>query len=105
MKLSTSLVHQALEQMEERASFEGTVAIPDDSPAVPKLNEVFGQHTFFLDTEGLHIIEPTRLDGGETMKGQVVKLASWGDPGCTSLAPHRPEPTDIIVELTADDEG
>jgi hypothetical protein len=105
MKLSTSLVHQALEQMEEQASFEGTFAIPDDNPAVPALKEVFGHHTFFLDTEGLHIIEPTGVDGGEATEAEVIKLASWGDPACTSLAPHRPEPTDIIIALRAEDES
>lgn len=98
MKLSTSRVHQALEQIEQQATFEGTIAIPDDNPAVPKLNEAFGNHTFFLDSEGLHIVEPTGQDGGT--EAQVVKLASWADPGCTTLAPHRPEPTDITVELT-----
>jgi hypothetical protein len=104
MKLSTSRVHQAIEQMEKQGAFEGTFAIPDDNPNIPKLSEVFGDHTFFLDSEGLHIIEPTGFDGGDTTKGQVVKLASWGDPNCTSLAPHRPEPTEIIVALTAKEE-
>jgi hypothetical protein len=105
MKLSTSLVHQALEQMEEQASFAGTFAVPDDNPNIPKFNEVFGEHTFFLDTEGLLIIEPTGLDSGPVTEGQVIKLASWGDPACTSLAPHRPEPTDIIIALRAEDES
>jgi hypothetical protein len=104
MKLSTSRVHQAIEQMEKQGTFEGTFAIPDDNPNIPTLNEVFGDHTFFLDSEGLHIIEPTGLDGGKATEGQVVKLASWDDPARTSLAPHRPEPTKIIVALTAKDE-
>jgi hypothetical protein len=105
MKLSTSRVHQAIEQMEQQGAFEGMFAIPDDNPAVPKLNEVFGEHTFFLDSEGLHIIEPTGSNGGKATEGQVVKLASWGDPSCTSLAPHRPEPTEITIALPAEDES
>ncbi|HWI29719.1 MAG TPA: hypothetical protein VN668_22275 [Stellaceae bacterium] len=104
MKLSTSRVHQALEQIEKQASFEGTIAIPDDNPAVPKLNEAFGDHTFFLDSEGLHIVEPTSRDGKVT-EAQVVKLASWGDAACTTLAPHRPEPTDITVELATEEQS
>ena len=105
MKLSTSRISQALEQMEEQAAFEGTVAIPADNPVVPKLNEVFGDHTFFLDSAGLHIIEPAGADGAGVTEGQVVKLASWSDPGCTSLMPHRPEPTEIVVALAEEDEG
>ncbi len=105
MKLSTSRVCQVIEQMEQEGAFEGTFAIPDDNPNIPTLNEVFGDHTFFLDSEGLHIIEPIELDGGEATEGQVVKLASWDDPTYTSLAPHRPEPTDIVVVLTAEDEN
>jgi hypothetical protein len=105
MKLSTSRVHQAIEQMEQQGAFEGMFAIPEDNPAVPKLNEVFGEHTFFLDSEGLHIIEPIGTNSGKATEGQVVKLASWGDPTCTSLAPHRPEPTEITVALTAEDES
>lgn len=105
MKLSTSRVHQAIEQMEQQGAFEGMFAIPEDNPAVPKLNEVFGEHTFFLDSEGLHIIEPIGTNSGKATEGQVVKLASWGDPTCTSLAPHRPEPTEITVALAAEDES
>jgi hypothetical protein len=105
MKLSTSRVHQAIEQMEEQGAFEGMFAIPEDNPAVPKLNEVFGEHTFFLDSEGLHIIEPIGTNSGKATEGQVVKLASWGDPSCTSLAPHRPEPTEITIDLAAEDES
>src|SRR6185437_16118592 len=88
----TSRVHQALEQIEKQASFEGTIAIPDDNPAVPKLNEAFGDHTFFLDSEGLHIVEPTSRDGKVT-EAQVVKLASWATPPARPwhrIAPSRP---------------
>ena len=32
--------------------------IPDDHPSLPKLREVFGDHTFFIDDGGLTIIQP-----------------------------------------------
>ncbi len=32
--------------------------IEQRSVAIPKLREVFGDHTFFVDDDGLHIIEP-----------------------------------------------
>jgi len=31
----------------------------------------------------------------------VVKLASWSDESRTSLAPHPPEPTNLVIELKA----
>jgi hypothetical protein len=31
--------------------------------------------------------------------GQVVKLAGWSDDNRTSLAPHKPEPTEVIIVL------
>src|SRR5712672_3666911 len=51
MKLNSAQVEQTLTQ------FKAEV-IPDDHPLVPKLNEVFGDHTFFLDSNGLNVVEP-----------------------------------------------
>jgi hypothetical protein len=33
----------------------------------------------------------------------VVKLASWENAACTSLKPHEPEPTGVIVPLKDND--
>lgn len=92
MKLSSTLVEQTLNQIDAHA-------IPDGHPAMPKLNEMFGEHTFFLDDTGLSIVEPaTPLDDGKPA-GQVVNLATWRDADQTSLTPHDPEPTDVLVEF------
>jgi hypothetical protein len=98
MRLSSSRVERTLEQ------FPGQ-PIPDNHPSVAELNRVFGDHTFFLDESGLHIVEPTvaEVDGVET--GQLIKLASWDDANRTRLAAHEPEPTDIIVEFGPDRSG
>jgi hypothetical protein len=34
-----------------------------------------------------------------TAAGRVVKLASWTDSKHTTLAPHDPEFTDVVIEL------
>ena len=67
---------------------------------------MFGDHTFFVDGAGLHILEPVptaarRLTHPlvQVVAWQVVKVASWADAEQTTLAPHEPEPTDIMVEL------
>ena len=105
MKLSTARVQQTLDQLEEQPAFQGTVAVPEDNPVLPQLNELFGDHTFFLDNEGLHIVEPAEPSAAEATTGQVVKLASWGDAKRTTLTPHRPEPTEIVVMLGPEEEA
>ena len=68
MKLSSTQVAQALSQLEASV-------VPDDHPMVPKLNGLFGEHTYFLDAEGLAIIEPPSRDGSGRTECQVVNLA------------------------------
>lgn len=94
MKLSTSMVERTLTQFEAQP-------LPENHPAVGQLVELFGDHTYFLGPSGLHIIEPSRPTDSGTQKGVVVKVASWSDASYTSLAPHPPEATDIVVVLEA----
>lgn len=94
MKLNSAQLEQTLSQFEAQA-------IPDDHPLVPKLNELFGDHTFFLDSNGLSVIEFTEVGRAVAgaREGMVVNLANWSDSKLTGLAPHDPEPTDIVVML------
>ncbi len=92
MRLTTPLIQRTLSQFEAQA-------IPDNHPSMPDLSRTFGDHTFFIDGEGLHIVEPAlETDDGQEA-GQVVKVATWQDASRTSLVAHPPEPTDIFVEL------
>jgi hypothetical protein len=95
MKLTSAEVEQALRQFPAQV-------IPDGHPLVPQLNELFGDHTFFLDDNGLNIVEPAvEASLGRPQTGRVVNLANWNDATLTSLAPHEPEATDATVELGA----
>ena len=89
MKLTSAQVERTLGQFDAQA-------IPDNHPVVPKLNDLFGDHTFFLDSKGLNIVEPADEGAGAA---RVVNVANWSDANLTSLAPHEPEPTDAIVEI------
>lgn len=91
MKLTSALVERTLTQFDAQA-------IPENHPVVAQLNSLFGDHTFFLDGNGLSIVELTEADDG-TQKGLVVKIAGWQDSDRTSLVPHEPEPTDVVVVL------
>jgi hypothetical protein len=95
MRLTSALVEQTLSQFEAQT-------IPDNHPAVPKLSEMFGDHTFFLDGNGLHIVEAAAPAAAGSQVGNVVKLASWDDDKRTALAPHEPEPTGVVVVLEPD---
>jgi len=92
MRLSPALVEKTLTQFEAQA-------IPENHPAIPELNRLFGDHTFFLDGSGLHIVEPAVGDDEGRQPAHLVKLASWNDAERTSLAAHEPEPTDVMIEL------
>jgi hypothetical protein len=96
MKLSTAMVERTLDRLEAQA-------LPENHPAIPELNKVFGEHTFFIDGSGLSIVEPAMRPETGTEAGRVVKLASWQDAARTSLKPHEPEPTDVVVPLDDDD--
>ena len=92
MKLTSNQVAQALMQIEASV-------VPDDHPMVPRLNGLFGEHTYFLDAEGLTIIEPPMRDGSGRTECQVVSLANWTDEELTSLAPHEPLATGEMIAL------
>jgi hypothetical protein len=92
MKLSSPQVERALSQLEAQV-------IPENHPAVPQLNGLFGDHTFFVDGNGLNIVEPTGPGNSSAEAGKVIRVASWSDETHTSLAPHEPESTETVVIL------
>ena len=93
MKLTSAQVERTLSQLEAQA-------IPDSHPVAPQLNELFGDHTIFLDSNGLNVVEPTaEAPRAETQAARVVNLANWSDANRTSLVPHEPEPTGAVIEL------
>lgn len=98
MKLSAMQIERTLDQIDAQA-------VPEDHPVIPQLVKVYGEHTFFLDDEGLEIIEVANTGNGSGPMGQVVKLASWADQKQTTLATHDPEVTEIVVILGSGDEA
>jgi hypothetical protein len=89
LKLTSAQVKNTLRQFDAQA-------LPDNHPAVPQLTHLFGDHTFFLNNNGLNIVEPA-AEAPQTAR--VVNLANWGDENLTQLTPHEPEPTDAVIEL------
>ena len=92
MKLTAAEVERTLSQFEAQQ-------IPDDHPVVPQLNSLFGDHTFFLDANGLSILEPADKTTAGDRTGRIVNVADWSDEKRTGLVPHEPAPTDVVVVL------
>ena len=89
MKLSSEKLGSVLEQIDVEV-------IPEDHPSLPKLRDVFGNHTFFVDDSGLVIVEPLEQD---PVTGELIKIASWDDADPPHLVAHTPEETDVLIEL------
>lgn len=97
MKLSSPMVEQTLNQFNAQP-------IPDNHPVVGRLNELFGEHTFFLNDGGLYIVESAEPIHTGTQEVHVINLADWKDASQTSLTPHEPQATDVVVVLGVDEE-
>jgi hypothetical protein len=92
MKLNATQLKQTLSRYDAQV-------LPDDHPAVTQLNNLFGDHTFFLDGDGLKVLEPTEVPEIEGEAGEVVSLADWSDATPPSLRPHEPELTGKVIVL------
>ncbi len=94
MKLNAGQLRKVEEQF-------GVEAIPEDDHVIPDLKEAFGDHTYFLDTDGLNIVELNVYS--ESSTGNVVKIASWSSDEQTELMRHEPEVLPITVDLESDE--
>jgi hypothetical protein len=74
----------------------GASVVPEDNPSMPALKQNFGDHTFFLDAEGLHIWETVTDEPAEDGKLVGVRIASWSNEDKTSLVPHEPAPSQVL---------
>jgi hypothetical protein len=92
-------------QVEIAASQLNAEAIPENHPLIPKLNELFGDHTFFLDGHGLSVVERAAQESSTPSADRtavVVNLANWTDSNPPKLEAHEPELTDSVVTLSTD---
>ena len=92
MRLTTRQIEHTLNQIEAQP-------IPEDSPVIPQLSRTFGDHTFFLDKEGLNIVETIDDPEHDGETATLIKLGSWADANHTTLATHEPQVTDVVVEV------
>jgi hypothetical protein len=97
MRLSPARVEQTLNQFEAHV-------LPESHPSMKTIKDLWGDHTYFLAVNGLNIVEPLDRRGSGIEAAAVVNLADWSDANATTLAPHEPEATEIVVEFAPEDE-
>jgi hypothetical protein len=95
MKMNSAQIEQTLQQFHAKA-------IPAGHPVMPQLERLFGDHTYFLDSKGLNIVEPVDAEQDAGVRAVVVNLASWADESEGNLEPHTPEATDLVIDLETD---
>ena len=90
-------------QLEHRSWSYGRFRYPRAQLFFPSASweqrSLFGDHTFFLDGNGLNIVEPADTSQLVVQAGKVVNLASWNDEDPPKLAPHEPEATEVVILL------
>ena len=75
--------------------------MPEDNPGVAGLSKTFGDHTFYVDPDGLHIFEwdqaQTGSDGASKVK--LIQLAEWTDENRKHLKPIEPSEAPSGIRL------
>ena len=74
-------------------------AVPESHPALPQLKELFGDHTFFIDSHGLNIVEPEDHARNGMVVGIVFNIATWSKDSPEHLVTHEPEQTPLEIIL------
>ncbi len=82
-------------------SHTGAIPLADTDPAAEPLKGAFGEHTFFLDPNGLYVFEGVNVPDAEagTEPAVLIQIAEWTDETRTSIAPVEPKPADLVLDL------
>ena len=85
----------------------GAKPLPADDPAATHLTGAFGEHSFFLDPNGLYVFEGIEVPDAEhgAEPALLVQIAEWTDETKSAIAPIEPKPADLIVDLAGEGEG
>lgn len=86
------------QQAAVKAAF-GAEPIPDEEPALEELKGAFGEHTFYLDPQGLLIFEP---DPDAEGAARAVLIARWTSEERQALGAVEPQATNAVINLDAD---
>jgi hypothetical protein len=99
MKLSAKQIDQVQQQT-------GLDPIPETNPANEQLTGHFGEHTFYVDQNGLYVWELVDAEGenGATTAAAAVQIAAWADEEKTALRPTEPKAVNAIVQIDPEEQ-
>jgi len=82
---------------------EDLIAEPleEENPAMASLRQAFGDHTFYVGSEGLFVVEPVEDDAHPGEPAQLVLVAAWTDEEKKALQPVPPQQTEKVIDLAA----
>lgn len=87
------------EQVDAIERQTGAVPIPADNPASQALQNAFGEHTFYADQNGLHVLEEVALDEAAGDHAEVVQIAEWANEEMSELQPIEPKRSGAVFGL------
>ena len=79
----------------------GAKPLPEGDPAAEHLKGAFGEHSFFLDPNGLYVFEGVDVPDTEASAepALLVQIAEWTDETKSAIAPIEPKPADLVLDL------
>lgn len=93
MKLSSAQIAAV-----EKAT--GANPLPDEDPANRKLCETIGEHTFYVDRQGLLVLEKPEAPEAPEESLEVVRVGQWVEGNDQQLALTPPERTGQVIDLS-----
>jgi hypothetical protein len=83
-------------------SAAGIAPIPAEHEFAAELARRFGEHTFYLGSGGLYVLEPFGLEVPGAEPAVFFRIAKWADETARDqLAPIEPERQEHAVDLAA----
>jgi hypothetical protein len=74
--------------------------IEEAHPAAAPLRKAFGDHTFYVVSDGLFVLEPVNDPGEKAGEpARFVLVAAWTDEDKGALKPVEPQRTNTVVDL------
>lgn len=76
---------------------------PEDHPSAEALKEHLGEHTFYLDPNGLYVWEEIQAADAGGRSLAAIQLGEWHekeDDGQRVIRLVEPKPTEAVVDLT-----
>jgi hypothetical protein len=107
MKLSTQQVAAVRQEL-------GADPVDEANPAMETLRNAFGDHTFYLASDGLFVLEPAdKADTGSAQEpaeqmsepAHLVLVAAWTDENKNALQPAPAQVSATVVDLAATDDN